>query len=397
MRKTFCCILLFLFSGMAANAQRAWLSGIIGSVSKDSLLLRVRQLSGDTSIVLNGNTDTIRSRYATDPGNEKAAQFIKQELQRFGLSTFEQAFPVNGKNIYAVQQGTLFSKQCYMICAHYDNLPALPVNYGSDDNASGVAAVLEAARLLSRQSLPYTVYYALFDQEEQGLLGSDHFCNMHDIGAQPVLGVINMDMIAYDGNHDSVANIHIRPVGGDAMVSNRLIAVNALYHTGLNLRVIDPGSTQSDHASFWKYFMPAVMFIEDDLHDFNPGYHSVNDRISLFDTAYYHRMASLAIGTLADLASDSSHVGIPEYVLAGGTEMLYPNPVSDRTVFISHVHAEQVRLQLIAANGATVYEDTVMPVDETVTLSLPPAVTPGLYQVIMHSEAGTVCRRLLKQ
>src|SRR6185369_16361432 len=97
----------------------------------------------------------------------------------------------------------------------------------------------------------------------------------------------------------------------------QLVNINTAYHIGLNLNVITPPniSYQSDHASFWKYFMPAVLFIEDDKHDLNPNYHGVNDKINIFNKSYYHRMAKLAIGALADFAADSSFVGVNEFAL----------------------------------------------------------------------------------
>jgi hypothetical protein len=389
--------LIFLYITDSVSAQRAFVGAAIQQVNLDSLILTVRQLSGDTTIVINGITDTIKSRFSFDQGNEKTAQFLKHRLESFGLQGMEQPFPGNGKNIYAIQTGSVFPEQCYMVCAHYDNLPDAPVNYGADDNASGVAAVLESARILSKYTLPYTIFYVFFDQEEQGLWGSEYFCNLHDVGAQPVLGVINMDMIAYDGNNDSAANIHIRTVGGDQLISDKLTEVNNLYAVSLHLNIINPPSFQSDHASFWKYFMPAVMFIEDDKHDFNPGYHSLNDQLDSFNRSYFHRMTMLATGSLADVASDSLHVGTNEYTALNQDATIYPNPTIKNQIMVSHLHGKSVYIKIINANGELILEDNMAPQNEQITLELPFTIPSGLYHMQVIADEYKLNRRFLKQ
>lgn len=333
MKKIFLSAGLLFSILLTSTAQNTFVSQIINTVNIDSLMLTVRQLSGDTSFIFNNKTDSITSRYADSPEINKAALYIEQKFINLGLIPVEQKFNYrgfSGKNIYAFQKGTDNTKECYIICAHYDNLPPGAKNYGADDNASGVSAVIEAARLLGKHPLPYNIYYLLFDQEESGLIGSDYFAVNHDNADTIVLGTINLDMIAYDGNNDSVANIHIRPlpVKDDLKISNSILHTDSVYQIGLNLKVYsDAGPLNSDHASFWSNLMPAILFIEDDMTgDFNPKYHSIYDRINLFNKSYYHRMAKLAIGTLASFASDSSHVGLNEVYNQQNRISVYPNP-----------------------------------------------------------------------
>ncbi len=396
--------LLFLFTiTIFSYAQKAFVNQIINSVNIDSLMLTVKQLSGDTNIILNNQIDSITSRYADSPDVKKATAFIGQKFKSFGLTPVEQSYlnykGYSGKNIYAYQQGTDKSNNCYIICAHYDNLPLGARNYGSDDNGSGVAAVLEAARLLSKHSLPFSIYYILFDHEELGLIGSDYWAGTHLNGDTPVLGTINIDMIAYDGNNDSVANIHISNVQQlGKNISDKLIDTDSIYNIGINLKVYtDAGPLSSDHASFWQYFMPAVLFIEDDkTGDFNPKYHTVYDRINLFNTSYYHRMAKLAIGTLAGFVSDSSHVGIKDISTQENNLVLYPNPVNN-SFTIDHISGKKVLVKLISTNGEIVFEKVVITENEKLMIQLPPHFPNGLYHVLLINKESVLHKSFLKE
>jgi acetylornithine deacetylase/succinyl-diaminopimelate desuccinylase-like protein len=147
---------------------------IINAAKQDSLIYFVRELSGNVPTIINGTVQTIISRNKLQPGNSLAETYIRQKLQSYGLTTTIQSFSTTGKNVYAVQPGIEFPNQKYIICAHYDDMPTGTTAPGADDNASGTAAVIEAARIFSQYDFPFTIIYALWDEEEQGLIGSEY-------------------------------------------------------------------------------------------------------------------------------------------------------------------------------------------------------------------------------
>ena len=119
----------------------------------------VRELSGDVSTIINGTSQTIVSRNKYQSGNALSETYIKQKLQSYGINTTIQTFSTTGKNVFAIQPGTEFPNQKYMICAHYDDMPSGTTAPGADDNASGTAAVIEAARIFSQ--VQFSFYYCL--------------------------------------------------------------------------------------------------------------------------------------------------------------------------------------------------------------------------------------------
>lgn len=273
---------------------------IINSVNQDSLIFFVRELSGNISTIINGTSQTILSRNKYQPGNALAETYIKQKMQSYGLTTTIQSFSSTGKNVYAVKPGTEFPNKKYIICAHFDDMPSGTTAPGADDNGSGTAAVIEAARIFSQYSFPYTIVFALWDEEEQGLVGSEYYAAQAQANGDSILGVINMDMIAYDGNNDGNADVHNSAVANTSALKDKMLEINLAYGINLDLDVV-PAQPYSDHQSFLDHGYGAILLIEDD-NDFHPQYHTVNDNLSYYNQPYFLKMSKLSLGTLAALS-----------------------------------------------------------------------------------------------
>lgn len=207
-------------------------------------------------------------------------------------------------NVVAALPGqTEPGKEC-LITAHYDNTSENPSNIapGADDNASGTAAVLAAAHLLKDYGFNYTVKFVGFAGEEQGLVGSDVYAEKARLRGDTIIGVYNFDMIAWEGNGDSVIELHSGTEASSQALADLMIGVINDYGLSLVPQKITTGATnRSDHASFWAQGYPAILGIED-FDDFNPYYHSTNDLISAFDLPYFTGFAKAGIASVATLA-----------------------------------------------------------------------------------------------
>ncbi|KPJ96629.1 MAG: hypothetical protein AMJ53_00080 [Gammaproteobacteria bacterium SG8_11] len=265
-------------------------------------------------------------------------------------------------NLIATLPGTSFPDDIYILCAHYDatsNMPMLRAP-GADDNGSGTAAVIEAARLLAEYNFKSTIKFALFAAEEQGLIGSRAYANHVAVLGDQIFGVINMDMIGYDGNNDGHMDIH-----SGTMLSSQLIGdfiVDNISDWGLALvsdhRTIG-ASGASDHRAFWEVGYPAIMLIED-FSDFNPFYHKTTDLLSAINSPYYREMTRLAVGSIALLAEiDSTTTSAVEVTNIPKKFFLYspyPNPFnpSVNIQFDLPAAAEAVHLEIFDILGRRV-------------------------------------------
>ena len=233
MRKVLQALILLMATQGATLSQTPIIQTIINQTNIDSLTYFVRELSGDVHTIIGGSPYTILSRNKNQPGNNKAADYIKQKLNSYGLATYDQNFSSTGRNVYGVQLGTQYPNKKYIICAHYDDMPSGTTAPGADDNASGTAAVIEAARIFTQYNSKYTIIYALWDEEEQGLIGSAYYASQAYNAGDSIMGVINMDMIAYDSNSDNIAEIHTRPIANSIALKDKMLQVNTLYGIGL--------------------------------------------------------------------------------------------------------------------------------------------------------------------
>ncbi|MBK9097016.1 MAG: M28 family peptidase [bacterium] len=302
MKKIILTMLLIISTQPFLHSQSPIIQTIINETNLDSLVYFVKELSGEVPTIINGSPYTIVSRHKNNASNDKAADYIKQKLNSYDLTTTDQWFSGTGRNVYGVQLGTEFPNQKYMICAHYDDMPSGTLAPGADDNGSGTAAVIEAARIFSNYSFPFTIIYALWDEEEQGLVGSAYYAQQAANAGDSILGVLNMDMIAWDSNNDSVAELHVRPTANSMDLKDKMVEVNVAYNLGVNLSIINPGLTASDHASFWNNGYSAILLIEQYYGDFNNYYHTTNDKLLYFNLPYFHKLSRLTIATLATLA-----------------------------------------------------------------------------------------------
>jgi len=296
-------VFLMLLGTQGSLYPQSTIQTIINSTNIDSLVHFVKELSGEVSTIIGGSPYTIVSRYKNNASNDKAADYIKQKLQSYGLPTYNQNFSSTGRNVYGVQLGTVYPNKKYIICAHYDDMPSGSTAPGADDNASGTAAVIEAARIFTQYQSKYTIIYALWDEEEQGLIGSAYYAQQAHNAGDSIMGVINMDMIAWDNDNDGVGEIHIRNYANSTSLKDIMVQVNTTYSVGVIPSIINPGATASDHASFWNNGYGALLLIEEYYGgDFNNYYHTINDKILYFNQPYFHKMSRLALGTVATLA-----------------------------------------------------------------------------------------------
>lgn len=313
-------------------SQNPFVQAILDEIEMDSVLFSVKQLTGELSVIIDGQIDTIKSRHISSSGNELAFQYAKQRFLIYDLQVDSLQFSANGKNLIGTLRGDQFPEQMLIIGAHYDNRPNTEIAPGADDNASGTAAVLEAARVFSNFSFPYTLVFCLWDEEEQGLIGSKAYTAQAASNDKQIIGYINVDMLGWDSNDDHVADIHVRPVAQSIDLSNKAIMVDSIYEIGLDIHLVNPGITASDHSPFWNEGYSAIAIAEEYDNDFNPFWHSTADSLGQFNIPFYEKVVRLALATLAECALTDLSVSTTNILLEENLKIkIYPNPFSSLT------------------------------------------------------------------
>jgi uncharacterized repeat protein (TIGR01451 family) len=309
---------------------------LVNAVSQTQVYTTILNLQDDESLP---GWDAERSRYTYSPELAFERDYIRDRMQVLGLDVRYQSFNL-GDNIEGVLDGWRPGDEIvYMVSAHYDSISddAENVAPGADDNGSGVAAVLEAARVLSQYRFRHSLRFVTFAAEEQGLVGSRDYARQARTAGTLIGGVINLDMIGWDSDHNDVMEIHTGLRSDSQALGAAFLDANSTYAIGLVPETITSGATAlSDHASFWSQGYPAILAIED-FQDFNPYYHQTSDTLDRLDPAYAAKFVRATVATLAELAQmippgvSIEHTG-PEWIRSGQVTTLtlqYANPSPD--------------------------------------------------------------------
>ncbi len=267
-------------------------------------------------------------------------------------------------NIIAQKEGIVHPDKTWIICGHYDSISDITTRMfaapGADDNASGTAAVIEAARILQQYDFNYTTKFILFDAEERGKFGSEYYVKQAFNAGEKIMGVINLDMISYDSDDDGIFEINASEISSSQALGAYLNDNVADWtHSLVPDYAPDSGKRMSDHSSFGTFGYPAIFIIED-FDDFASGYHSLDDIVDYLNFPYYVQIARLAIVSLAELAEISD----PDIdVAAENSEQPhrfslsnpYPNPFNPATqIRYSLSDDSNVKLTVHNINGQQV-------------------------------------------
>jgi len=295
--------MLCCFISLTSTAQT--IQDLMDEIEQTKLETTLNEFSGEISTTVGGNTVTILNRQHANNGI--AGDYLIEEFDSMNnITVVGQNFNTTGRNIIATQLGKTNPDDIYIISAHYDTV----ANYCADDNATGTTAVLEIARILSNQCFDNTIIYALWDEEEIGLNGSEFYADLANTNNDNILGVLNMDMMGYDGDApgqpgDNEFDIDFRSsIPNTVAMKNDILAVLNAYTFDLEVVEVPNGTFASDHASFWFNGFPAVLVGESwETNDQTPFYHTSGDRTNTLDLPYFTEMTKLVLGWTATKAS----------------------------------------------------------------------------------------------
>lgn len=265
-------------------------------------------LSGEWPVSIGGTPYTILTRH-TYSGTpiQKATQLVYEHLQNLGMAVeYHQWGGSTYPNVIGEITGYENPDDIFIICAHLDDMPSGGRAPGADDNASGSVAVMMAADILSQYQWGCTLRFAFWTGEEQGLNGSAAYAQRAYQRGENIVGVLNLDMIAWDALYGPDIDLHANSAIPQTLQLAQLFAdVVDAYNLNLIPGIEPNGSGASDHASFWDYGYPAILGIEDyypNYHDFNDYYHTSNDLLQYLNMPYFTDFVKASVGTFAHMS-----------------------------------------------------------------------------------------------
>jgi Zn-dependent M28 family amino/carboxypeptidase len=277
-------------------------------------------------------SDALEGRLTGTPGNDMAAAYIARRYKSLGLtaltSRYLQPFdalsaeeahsgrtePRHTENVVALLGGTdpVLKNEYIVIGAHFDHLGRSStfaqdpeagdaIRNGADDNASGTAAVMELARILSANPPKRSVVFVNFSGEELGLLGSQWFVAHPVVPLDRIMAMINFDMVGRLKNDKLI----VYGTSTATELKPLLDSANASLDGGsLKVNGIGDGYGPSDQTSFYAKDIPVLHFFTDQHED----YHRATDDVERINAGGEARVVNLALIVARELANRPSRL-----------------------------------------------------------------------------------------
>lgn len=275
------------------------------------------------------------TRYATSSQYDACADWTDTWMSTHWIPCEQQYFDYGGYQICNVEaeiRGAEFPERIYIICAHLDSYCENPSTApGADDDGSGSATVMEAARVMSQFQFRNTVRFVLFTAEEFWMVGSEYYVQQAFEAGEDIRGAINLDMILWAPNDPDSVFIPYDDASGElALAAGEAFSE---YAPSIFPRIVyDPGAP-SDHASFWQYGYKAIELAEGSADEiwggYNPYYHQPDDLLINYMPSFPYGTdaARAAVALLATLAEPLGPSTVEGGGAPAGMEIaVSPNP-----------------------------------------------------------------------
>jgi len=253
---------------------------------------------------------------------EKAANINLRPASLMTASTADGEAEVVAKdastaNVAMVLEGAKLKDEYVIVGAHFDHLgmggpgsssriqDTIAIHSGADDNASGVALMIELAEKLAADKVKHarSILFVAFTGEELGLLGSKYFVENMGISPSAVNLMVNLDMV---GRMKEGNGVQVGGVGTAAGLRDTVLSFNDT--TQLSLSFTDEGYGPSDHSSFYGKNIP-VLFITTGPH---LDYHTPFDTFDKLNYAGMVRIGNLVYELVTAAANDTARLSFRE-------------------------------------------------------------------------------------
>ena len=285
-----------------AEARAAALPNIaemVSEVDQDKLIASVAAL------------ESFGTRYASTAACEAAGTEIGDWFRMFGLPTEFEYFQFGTSphvnttsNFIATLPGRVDPSRIIIVSAHYDSFSneAQTRAPGADDNASGVAVVVELARILRNYRFDFTVKFIAWGAEERGLVGSRYHAQAAQQRQDRIIATIVADMVGYVDAAPEDLDIVSDP--RSQWLADRYAAAATAYG-GLASARRTQSQFSSDCMAFWEKHYTSACAIED-FNSSNPYFHKATDIVSTLNPDFLAATARATLALVAELAQPIS-------------------------------------------------------------------------------------------
>jgi len=293
------------------------------------------------------SSDELEGRYPGSKGSDLAIDYIATDYKRSRLSslgsddylqffdfTNQQGEKIKIPNVVGMVPGTTLKDEYIVIGAHFDHLGyggahsgslemnSSAIHNGADDNASGIAGMLELASKLSseRKKIKRSLIFIAFNAEEQGIFGSKYFVKNSPVNTSNIITMINLDMIGRLNN----LSLNISGTGTSPLFNNILDKISKKHY--LNINKNPEGFGPSDHSSFYSNNIPVLFFFTGGHSD----YHKPSDDWNKINSSGQKKIVDMIYDVVLEIDNNTKR---PKFTEAGPKSMSSPGRVKLKVTF----------------------------------------------------------------
>lgn len=307
----------FKFESGPAIQWDSNIQDLVDQVNIDSIMADIRRM------------EAFRTRMCLSDSSRACSDWLHQRFDDLGVANEFDSVYVSGsqwgawpgagweRSVVAHTPGSMVPDREIIICGHFDSFryPDTQAVWtyapGADDNATGVAVAIEAARIFRSQVWEPNVTYAAWTGEEIGFWGSRNYAERSYEQQKNITAVINLDMVGYIP--DTFYSCNAGRIDDRSLFLSELVSqITQLYVPGLPITQPVTGAG-SDHFPFAYVGYPAIELAERETAYGNPHWHQASDTAGIIDQNYLLLTAKAAVAVMAVLGK---HPGVIDSVAA---------------------------------------------------------------------------------
>ncbi len=327
--------------------------------------------------------------------------WLKNKYLSYGYSALqmtEHTYTYNSttnKNLIVTKIGTVYPKTFVIIDGHYDTLNGT----GTNDNGSGIACILETARLLQSVPTEYSIKFINFSCEEDGLVGSKNFVNQIVNSTTPkmnILLVLNIDEVGgvKELTNDTITcerdtnNSPSTNNSQSTIFTNQLINIVGFYSP---LKTVLSYAYASDYMSFQSNndIITGLFETNETTHK-----HTTSDFLSFMDPVYNYNVAKVAVGAMLHYAIASTTLATQNFD-NNSQVSFFPNPTKDiLNINLGSLSESDYVFTIIDINGKIIFKKEIQNAKQIEQISVS-QLSKGMYLAVLENSKNKITKKIM--
>ena len=388
-KKIYCIVLMISFVAVNSQSFEPSYQTIVANCSQQNILTNLQQY------------EALGVKFRGTAALQNTLVWLKNKYLSYGYTESqiqEDPFSYSGstcKNLIVTKIGTLYPDIFVIVDGHYDSVNGT----GTNDNGSGVATILEMARLLQNVPTEYSIKFINFSGEEEGLHGSSHYVNNIVNATSPKMNIrvlLNIDQVGgiagQINNTITCERDQSTPTVNNLQSNSFASQMRNYYGLYSPLQTVSGPVYSSDYVPFQRNGEVVVGIFETNE---TPYGHSADDLLVNMDPVYVYNVTKGATGTILHFVKALTSSLETKMFATDFQISLYPNPTKESiNIYKGNLKETQYDFKIVAVDGKIVLHQLFSNAKLVEKLSVE-HLPKGLYTGIIKTSDKEITKKIL--